>query len=66
ALVDLAVRISQFAAAAGQVASLDLNPVVVHPRGEGVSVLDALIVTGEQQTGDATADGTNRTTETAS
>ena len=26
------------------IAEIDLNPVIVHPRGEGVSVVDALIV----------------------
>ena len=45
ALVTLAVEVSRFAAAAPEVASLDLNPVIVHPRGRGVSVVDALIVT---------------------
>lgn len=46
ALVDLAVNVSRFAAAADNVRSLDLNPVIVHPRGQGVSVADALIETG--------------------
>ena len=45
ALVDLTVMVSRFAAAAENVSSLDLNPVIVHPRGRGVSVVDALIVT---------------------
>ena len=45
ALVDLAVMISRFAAAAESVSALDLNPVVVHPCGSGVSVVDALIIT---------------------
>ena len=36
---------SRFAAAAETVTSLDLNPVMVHARGHGVSVVDALIVT---------------------
>jgi acyl-CoA synthetase (NDP forming) len=47
ALADLAVMISRFAVSAGNVASLDLNPVIVHPRGKGVSVVDALIITGD-------------------
>ena len=39
------VRLSQFAADHGDdIAEIDLNPVIVHPRGEGVSVVDALIV----------------------
>ena len=45
ALAELAVRVSRFAAAAANLSSLDLNPVIVHPRGHGVSVVDALIVT---------------------
>ena len=45
ALVDLMVRLSQFAADhAETVAEIDLNPVLVHARGKGVSVVDALIV----------------------
>lgn len=53
ALVDLAVLVSRFAAAADSVSSLDLNPVIVHTIGQGVSVVDALIVT---KAGDATGD----------
>ncbi len=45
ALVDLTVMVSRFAAGAENVSALDLNPVVVHPRGSGVSVVDALIIT---------------------
>jgi acetyltransferase len=45
ALVDLTVMISRFAASAENVSSLDLNPVIVHPLGHGVSVVDALIIT---------------------
>ena len=45
ALVELLVAVSEFAAAAGgALEALDLNPVIVHPRGEGVSVVDAGIV----------------------
>lgn len=45
ALVDLACRLSRFAHAhAGLVEEIDLNPVLVHPRGEGVSIVDALVV----------------------
>jgi acyl-CoA synthetase (NDP forming) len=46
ALLDLLVGVSRFAADhAGAVAEVDLNPVIVHPRGQGLSVVDALIVT---------------------
>jgi acetyltransferase len=45
ALVALMVRLSQFAADhAETIAEIDLNPVLVHERGKGVSVVDALIV----------------------
>jgi len=45
ALVDLMVRLSQFAFDhADEIAEIDLNPVLVHARGDGVSVVDALIV----------------------
>jgi acyl-CoA synthetase (NDP forming) len=45
ALADLMVRLSHFAADhADAIAEIDLNPVLVHERGKGVSVVDALIV----------------------
>jgi acyl-CoA synthetase (NDP forming) len=45
ALADLMVRLSQFAMDhADEIAEIDLNPVIVHDQGEGVSVVDALIV----------------------
>ena len=45
ALIDLMVRLSEFAAAAGDaLAELDLNPVIVHANGAGVTVADALII----------------------
>ena len=47
ALIRLLVAVSEFAeAAGGALEALDLNPVIVHPRGQGVSVADAGIVTG--------------------
>jgi acetate---CoA ligase (ADP-forming) len=47
ALVDLMVRLGQFASDhADVIAEVDLNPVLVHARGKGVSVVDALIVKG--------------------
>ena len=47
ALVELLVAVSEFAAGAGgALDSLDLNPVIVHPRGKGVSIADASMVTG--------------------
>ncbi len=45
ALVELIVRLSQFAADhADEIAEIDLNPVIVHAKGQGVSIVDALIV----------------------
>lgn len=45
ALVGLAARLSQFAAEhADTIAEIDLNPVLVHEQGAGVTLVDALIV----------------------
>ena len=51
ALAALMVTLSRFAADhADTVAEIDLNPVIVHARGDGVTVVDALIVkTGAPQ-----------------
>lgn len=44
-LVDVMVGLSQFAADhSGIIAEIDLNPVIVHSEGNGVSVVDALII----------------------
>jgi acyl-CoA synthetase (NDP forming) len=52
ALADLLARISAFAAAEeGSYASVDLNPVRVLPRGQGVVVLDALVELPRPSTG---------------
>ena len=45
ALAQLMVALSRFAADhADQIAEIDLNPVIVHPAGEGLTIVDALIV----------------------
>jgi len=45
ALADLLVRISEFAAAhADDIETIDLNPVIAWPKGEGAVALDALVV----------------------
>jgi acyl-CoA synthetase (NDP forming) len=41
ALADVVVKVSMLIAASSDLAELDLNPVVVRPRGQGVVVLDA-------------------------
>ena len=47
ALADLMAKLSQFASeTSGAIAELDLNPVIVHEDGEGVTIADALIITG--------------------
>jgi acetate---CoA ligase (ADP-forming) len=48
ALAELMATLSRFAADhAEAIAEIDLNPVIVHPEGEGLSVVDALIVKRE-------------------
>jgi hypothetical protein len=45
ALAELMAALSRFAADhSDTVAEIDLNPVIVHPAGEGLTVVDALIV----------------------
>lgn len=46
ALQDVVVKLSQLAnELAGQVVELDLNPVIIHPIGDGVSIADTLVRT---------------------
>jgi acetyltransferase len=45
ALAELIATLSRFAADHGDlIEEIDLNPVIVHPEGQGLSVVDALIV----------------------
>ncbi len=45
ALAELMAALSRFAADhADAIAEIDLNPVIVHEAGEGLTVVDALIV----------------------
>ena len=46
ALRDVLLRVSKFVDDIPEIAELDLNPVVVYPRGEGAIALDALMVLG--------------------
>lgn len=43
ALIDILCRVSALICACPDIAELDLNPVIVHPEGEGVSVVDARV-----------------------
>ena len=50
ALIDVIVKLSHFAADhADDIAEIDLNPVIVHAQGQGVSIVDALIVKQARQ-----------------
>lgn len=54
ALADLVCRVADLARAETAIDQLDFNPVFVHPKGQGVTAVDALIVTAspvQQQTG---------------
>lgn len=46
ALVALIVATGQLAVEHPEIAAIDLNPVLVHPAGQGVTVVDASIVAG--------------------
>ncbi|MFA5181723.1 MAG: acetate--CoA ligase family protein [Syntrophales bacterium] len=47
ALVEVIGKVSALLAAAPEITELDLNPVIVHPAGKGVSLVDARIFFGE-------------------
>lgn len=49
ALADLLVRVSELAAGWPDGWELDLNPVLVLPRGRGVRIVDALLLTDERR-----------------
>lgn len=46
ALADLILRVSDLACAAPELAEFELNPVLAHPAGEGVTAVDARAVLG--------------------
>ena len=49
ALTEVIVKISEFCAIhSTEISELDLNPVIVHEQGKGVSVVDAVIVDKER------------------
>jgi acyl-CoA synthetase (NDP forming) len=45
ALADVAVKVGDLMRTVPEIVEIDINPVFVHPRGRGVTALDALIVT---------------------
>ena len=44
ALAALIARISQIADALPEIGEIELNPVIVHPQGQGVTIADALVL----------------------
>jgi succinyl-CoA synthetase beta subunit len=44
ALAELIVQMGRIMAGNPRILEVDLNPVIVHPKGEGVVALDALIL----------------------
>jgi acetyltransferase len=42
-LVDVVCRVSALLAACPAISEIDLNPVIVHPKGQGVSLVDARV-----------------------
>ncbi len=44
ALAELIVRIGRIMAGNPSIREIDLNPVIIHPKGEGVAALDALML----------------------
>jgi len=48
ALTDVICRVSALLAAYPEIAEIDLNPVIVHPRGEGLSLVDARVFFREE------------------
>lgn len=43
AVEDLLVRLGALTEAVPQIAEIDLNPVIVHPRGKGLTMIDARV-----------------------
>ncbi|WP_434311001.1 acetate--CoA ligase family protein [Hominifimenecus sp. rT4P-3] len=49
ALADLIVKVSEFAAQEKELQEMDLNPVFVYDKGEGLQVVDALMLTNSDR-----------------
>jgi acyl-CoA synthetase (NDP forming) len=43
ALADVICRVSNLLAAVPEIAEIDLNPVIVHEKGKGVSIVDSRV-----------------------
>ncbi len=44
AIVDTLLRLSQMVCTNPEISELDINPLIVHPRGEGCSVADSRVM----------------------
>jgi acetyltransferase len=45
ALSQLIAQVSMLAArSSGEISEIEINPVLVHPEGQGVTIVDALVV----------------------
>jgi len=49
ALADVLVRLSRFVRANADISEIEFNPVIVHPKGRGVTIVDTLIATGVER-----------------
>jgi len=47
ALIDVICRVSALLAACPAITEIDLNPVIVHPQGQGASLVDARVFFSE-------------------
>jgi acetate---CoA ligase (ADP-forming) len=58
ALSELISQISVLAAAArAAISEIEINPVLVHPQGQGVTIVDALVVPLHRRPGEGRDDG---------
>jgi succinyl-CoA synthetase beta subunit len=51
ALAQLIAQVSQLAAQRDDVSEIEVNPVLVHPEGEGITIVDALVIGRDKPAG---------------